>query len=466
MEKLVIYFVFILFSGADKILANALNHTMEMDRLDDMENRLNAESSRLTAESNVRKKEFNILFNKLGHIETMLQTLIEMKGTKTDSFRFNDESGAVSNNKMKIPLHTFKPEEKVPNIRFRREIAKDIGEQTEHTKNAYTRIENSLNNISREVELLKQEVVKQHVDSKETAKHFQQNIEEHIQDLGPPIQFTKETVETVSLKVETLKEKIANISHNLQNGTHFQNTCHGNALEEKPDVTSVQNNSCLDLYGYGIKSNGVFDIEIHKEIHRYKVDKKVIQVYCDMATDNGGWTVFQRRLNGSEDFYRGWNDYKFGFGNPDGEFWLGNEYINFLTDDGETHELRIDLEDYEGNRAYAKYVKFKVGNESTNYKLEVSGFNGNAGDSLSKPSNPDNIHDGMQFSTKDRDNDPAEINCASSFKGGWWFNSCFASHLNGLYYDEPSNCYDTWCIVWNSWKGFGNYLKFTEMKFR
>ena len=33
-------------------------------------------------------------------------------------------------------------------------------------------------------------------------------------------------------------------------------------------------------------------------------------VFCDQTTDGGGWTVFLKRLNGSVDFYRYWNDYK------------------------------------------------------------------------------------------------------------------------------------------------------------
>ena len=71
-------------------------------------------------------------------------------------------------------------------------------------------------------------------------------------------------------------------------------------------------------------------------------------VFCDMTMDGGGWTVFQRRLNGSVDFYRDWASYKNGFGDLNGEFWLGSDNIHRLTAVDDV-TLRVDLEDFDGN---------------------------------------------------------------------------------------------------------------------
>ena len=98
-------------------------------------------------------------------------------------------------------------------------------------------------------------------------------------------------------------------------------------------------------------------------------------VSCDMTTDGGGWTVFQRRQNGSVDFYRNWTDYKNGFGNISGEFWLGLDNINRLTKNNDT-ELRVDLEDFEGGKRYATYSTFVVEDENEKYKLTVEGYEG------------------------------------------------------------------------------------------
>ena len=89
----------------------------------------------------------------------------------------------------------------------------------------------------------------------------------------------------------------------------------------------------------------------------------------------GGWTVFQKRLDGSVDFYRGWNDYKLGFGNLNGEFWLGLDKIYRLTK-SERCKLRVDLEDTAGKTAYAEYDMFAVTSERTKYQLGIGTYSG------------------------------------------------------------------------------------------
>ncbi|KAI8500848.1 Fibrinogen C domain-containing protein 1 [Branchiostoma belcheri] len=178
-------------------------------------------------------------------------------------------------------------------------------------------------------------------------------------------------------------------------------------------------------------------------------------VYCDMDTDGGGWTLFQRRQDGTVDFYRGWADYKTGFpSNLNGEFWLGNDNLYRLAVQ-KVYQLRVDMEDVEGNTAYAAYDTFAISPESQNYKLHIVTYSGTAGDSLTG-------HDEKPFITKDRDNPSS---CAQRFKGAWWYDSCHSSNLNGLYHLGTHESHADG-VNWNHWKGHKYSLKRTEMKIR
>ena len=185
--------------------------------------------------------------------------------------------------------------------------------------------------------------------------------------------------------------------------------------------------------------------------------KGSFNVYCDMRTDGGGWTVFQRRQDGSVDFYRRWNDYKSGFGQLTAEFWLGNDKIHRLTA-ARPRSLRVEVEDWNGVRAYAKYGKFNIGDEHAKYRLDVGSYSGTAGDSLAH-------HNNMAFSTKDRDNDRwSGTNCAVRFTGAWWYDNCGYCNLNGKYL---GNVKGNWKGVdWWYFKRHRISLKFTEMKLR
>ncbi|XP_046861614.1 fibrinogen C domain-containing protein 1-A-like [Xenia sp. Carnegie-2017] len=205
---------------------------------------------------------------------------------------------------------------------------------------------------------------------------------------------------------------------------------------------------CSEEQNNGKNESGVYQIDPDGQ--------GSFNVYCDMTSNGGGWTVFQRRQDGSVNFYRGWNDYKEGFGNLSSEFWLGLDKIYRLTS-ARRNKLRVDLGDWSGNKAYAEYDYFAVKNESKKYQLSLGKYFGNAGDSLS-------VHKSMAFTTKDSDNDKERGgNCATYFKGGWWFKRCHHSNLNGHYYSGNQN--NAKGVVWYHWKGRKS-LKFTEMKIK
>ena len=125
---------------------------------------------------------------------------------------------------------------------------------------------------------------------------------------------------------------------------------------------------CGELYKAGNRGNGVYIInpDGSGDFH----------VYCDHTTSGGGWTVFQKRLDGSVSFYRDWSSYKNGFGYTSSEFWLGLENIRRLTS-SEDYELRIDMEDFTGTTVYAEYTLFEVESEGSNYKLNLGSYSGN-----------------------------------------------------------------------------------------
>ena len=204
---------------------------------------------------------------------------------------------------------------------------------------------------------------------------------------------------------------------------------------------------CSDLLKSGHTQSGLYSVNPDGRGH--------FTVYCDMQTDGGGWTVFQRRQDGSVDFYRGWNDYKAGFGQLTAEFWLGNDKIHRLTA-SRPSSLRVELEDWSGVKAYAKYGKFKIGDEQAQYRLEVGSYSGTAGDSLT-------YHNNMAFSTKDRDNDRRSSgNCAVQWTGAWWYNYCQYSNLNGQYLGNKN---DLRGVRWARFRGPLS-LKFSKMKLR
>ncbi|XP_053112032.1 fibrinogen alpha chain [Hemicordylus capensis] len=281
------------------------------------------------------------------------------------------------------------------------------------------------------------------------------------------------TFETKSLKFPTVEEALAEVQHD-------------ESEEDNPDFRARSLNAggvklgesyigtdCEDIHQKhtsGAKS-GIFRI-------KPAGSAKVFSVYCDQEDGLGGWLLIQQRWDGSLNFNRTWEDYKRGFGSVDGkgkgEFWLGNENLHILTQKDSV--LRVEIEDWEGNEAYAEY-NIHVSSESEGYSLHVSDYEGTAGDALVIGSEEEGseytAHANMKFSTFDRDNDQWEENCAEVYGGGWWYNNCQAANLNGIYYSggqyDPRNNIPFEIengIVWVPFKPSDYSLRVVRMKIR
>ncbi|XP_023214831.1 techylectin-5A-like [Centruroides sculpturatus] len=176
---------------------------------------------------------------------------------------------------------------------------------------------------------------------------------------------------------------------------------------------------CAEIFKNGHTKSGIYRI--------WPANWQVVgsfRVYCDMSTEGGGWTVIQRRGkfgNPKNYFYKTWNDYKVGFGNLEKEFWLGKNYLLAMS-------CTINLASF------------------------------SPGDSLS-------YHNEMKFSARDNDNDFAYEDCANLRKGGWWYNSCTESNLNGLNLFGFHTSYADG-INWYKWRGSNYSLFQVEMKIR
>ena len=210
--------------------------------------------------------------------------------------------------------------------------------------------------------------------------------------------------------------------------------------------------SCSALFSSGKITSGVYCINPKKQ--------GPFSVRCDMTSSDGPMTVIIRRQDGSENFDRNWADFKEGFGNLNGEFWLGNDKIHRLTSTGVT--LNISMKAWDGEERSAVYQSFTIGDENSGYVVNFGAYSGNAGDSFTPQK-------GQKFSTKDKDNDNnLYSNCAVIRHAPWWHKapcshpygaSLMGEYINGGVSQEGEG------VQWpSSWKNHYYSLKEARMK--
>ncbi|XP_067578077.1 angiopoietin-2 isoform X3 [Pseudorca crassidens] len=155
--------------------------------------------------------------------------------------------------------------------------------------------------------------------------------------------------------------------HDLMETVHNLLTMISTSNSAKHSLTAKEEQiifrDCAEAFKSGLTTSGIYTLTFPNATEE-------IKAYCDMETAGGGWTIIQRREDGSVDFQRTWKEYKVGFGNPSGEHWLGNEFVSQVTNQ-KRYVLKIHLKDWEGNEAYSLYDHFYLSSEELNYRLVV-----------------------------------------------------------------------------------------------
>ncbi|XP_060900325.1 angiopoietin-related protein 4 [Labrus mixtus] len=270
-----------------------------------------------------------------------------------------------------------------------------------------------------------------------------------IDDLMDRIRLQQEKLDKQNVRIRTLQSQL----QQSRPRPVMRSSKTDSSVEEQRDSPIEMASDCHELFLRGETNSGVYTIQ--------PINAEPFKVFCEMTAD-GGWTVIQRRQDGSVDFDQLWQAYEKGFGSLNGEFWLGLEKMHSIAKDG-GYTLNIKLSDWSGDVASVR-LPFKLAGEETKYSLQIqetSTF------SPLESSLGTDATSGLPFSTRDQDNDQKnDINCAKHLSGGWWFSNCGRSNLNGRYFQSPppkQRHQRKQSIFWKTWRGRYYPLKSSVM---
>uniref|UniRef100_A0A8C8VQ94 Angiopoietin-related protein 3 n=1 Tax=Pelusios castaneus TaxID=367368 RepID=A0A8C8VQ94_9SAUR len=255
-------------------------------------------------------------------------------------------------------------------------------------------------------------------------KNFVQQQDNNISQLLKVVQEQRAQLDKQHNQIRELEEKLSNTDFQEDTESSFSLKQHEPKtipFSSHNSTTSVQEfngvaTDCTAIYNSGERTSGIYSVKPN--------GSEAFNVYCEMKSDSS-WTVIQNRINGSLDFNQTWESYANGFGNLNGEFWLGLEKTYSIAKQAD-YILRIELEDWKDNLRYVEYT-FTLGSPETDYALHLSEISGNIPNALHEQTE-------LRFSTVDHDNNTRRnFSCQERYSGGWWQRACGETNLNGKY---------------------------------
>ncbi|KAI7809493.1 angiopoietin-related protein 4 [Triplophysa rosa] len=333
-------------------------------------------------------------------------------------------------------------------------MSMDLQEKTEELIRDRKRDQERMNKLEEKVYgMMQGEGLEASNGNNSDVRHIQWMLEaqnKRIDELVERIKQQQEKLDKQNIRIRTLQNQI-HIKNEQASLKRKEGDIHLNTSSEQRDSPIVVASDCHELLLRGETTSGLYTIQ--------PSDSQPFEVYCEM-TPEGGWTVIQRRQDGSVDFDQLWQAYETGFGNLNGEFWLGLEKIHSMSKAG-NNILKVQFSDWRDESQSITY-SFRLNGQENNYSLHVlERTAGNLESSLSSEGS------GVPFSTRDKDNDQKnDLNCAKQLSGGWWFSNCGRSNLNGRYFVTPApkqRHQRKQGVFWKTWRGRYYPLKTTTM---
>ncbi|KAK8735369.1 hypothetical protein OTU49_005637, partial [Cherax quadricarinatus] len=231
-----------------------------------------------------------------------------------------------------------------------------------------------------------QDVEESYANCVSQVKNLTQHNEE-ITSLNSQLQVNNTLLENITQHTQQSRELMTELSDCQQNLTQ---------IEKRSRLVR----DCTDIQYKGATESGVYQIFPQSSAGG-------VSVLC--KTQEGHmWTVFlvRQRETTQVNFTRTWHDYKTGFGDPSGEYWLGNDNLHALTSGGHRYRFRVIATNLLGEQRSAVWETFSVANEASKYRVTLGGYSSTStlGDALTSQ-HTWALMDGMSFTTVDRDHD-------------------------------------------------------------